>query len=91
MMLAKSRADRYRSAADLLEDLQRLAAERELTFAKPKIDLAGLVVEVDQADTQPILRAKQKSENGGLGGVLIASIVINVLLLIGLVATVAFG
>lgn len=91
MMLAKNRNDRYRSAADLLEDLQRLAEGRDLTFAKPKLDLAGLVVEVDQADTQPTLRAKPKKANNGLSGALIASAVLNVLLLIGLVAVVAFG
>ena len=74
-----------------LEDLQRLAEGRDLTFAKPKLDLAGLVVEVDQGDAQPTLRAKPKKENNGLPGALIASAVLNVLLLIGLVAVVAFG
>lgn len=90
MMLAKNRADRYRTAADLLEDLQRLADGRAPVIAKPKLDLAGLAVPVG-GDEPAVLRAKPKDDGSSTSPLLIASIVLNALLLVMLVAFVAFG
>jgi tRNA A-37 threonylcarbamoyl transferase component Bud32 len=84
MMLAKNRADRYRTAADLLEDLQRVADGREPVIAKPKLDLAGLAVPVD-GDEAVELRAKPANAGGSMPPLLIASIVLNALLLLMLV------
>jgi serine/threonine-protein kinase len=85
MMLAKNRVDRYRTAADLLEDLQRLADDREPVIAKPKLDLAGLAVPVGGSEEAVELRAKPTDGTLGMSPLLIASIVLNALLLVMLV------
>jgi serine/threonine-protein kinase len=81
MMLAKNRADRYRSASDLLEDLQRLADGRSPVIAKPKLDLAGLAVPIDSEEPAE-LRVKPRNGNSNMSPLLLASIVLNVLLLV---------
>ncbi|MDP6891149.1 MAG: serine/threonine-protein kinase [Phycisphaerales bacterium] len=84
MMLAKNRADRYRSASDLLEDLQRLADGRSPVIAKPKLDLADLAVPID-SDEPAELRVKPRNDHSNMSPLLIASIVLNVLLLVMLI------
>jgi serine/threonine-protein kinase len=89
MMLAKNRADRYRSAADLLEDLQRLSDGRSPAIAKPKLDLASLAVPVGGEDEPVELRTKPKGDDSAWSKLLIASIVLNVLLLLLLLLFIA--
>jgi len=84
MMLAKDHAERYRTAADLVQDLESLTRGEEPTFAKPKVDLATLAVQVGEPVEPVELRSKPKSA-GGVSPVLVASIVLNLALLIFLV------
>ncbi len=85
MMLAKDQSNRYRRASDVIEDLERVARGEEPTFARPKLDLATLAVQVAPPAQDIELRARPKSAGGGTSPVLITSIVLNLLLLIMLV------
>ncbi len=90
MMLAKNRSDRYHTAGDLLEDLERLQRGEEPTFAKPKVDLGNLVVQVTPPQDQLKIRPKPKAAQGNISPIMIASIILNALLLI-LFVVVAVG
>jgi serine/threonine protein kinase len=90
MMLAKDRSDRYHTADDLLEDLECLRRGDELIFAKPKVDLGNLLVQVTPPEEQLEIRSKPKAAQGNTSPIMIASIILNVLLLI-LLVVVALG
>ncbi|MCH2140175.1 MAG: serine/threonine protein kinase [Phycisphaerales bacterium] len=81
MMLAKNRADRYVSAADLVTDLELVSRNEEPRFAKPKFDLGQLAVSVSGPNEPTELRAAPKRSSGNTSPVFVASIVLNVLLL----------
>jgi hypothetical protein len=90
MMLAKDRSDRYHTADDLLQDLECLRRGDELIFAKPKVDLGNLLVQVTPPEEQLEIRSKPKAAQGNTSPIMIASIILNILLLI-LLVVVALG
>jgi len=82
MMLAKNRAERYVSAADLVTDLELVARGDEPRFAKPKFDIGQLAVQVSGPEEQAAIRTAPKRQSGSSSPALVASIVLNVLLLV---------
>ena len=80
MMLAKDPTERYRNAGDLLEDLDLLRKGEAPHFAKPKVNLAALSVDVAAQDPAP--QATRPSRPADTSNApLIASIVLNIVLL----------
>ena len=86
MMMEKDASDRYQSAADLLEDLELIAQGHPPHFARPKLDLADLAVQVPAPGPQTLLRQKAHVAGDGLSAMAIGSLVLNGLLLIVLLA-----
>ena len=86
MMMEKDASDRYQSAADLLEDLELIAQGHPPHFARPKLDLADLAVQVPAPGPQTPLRQKAHVAGDGLSAMAIGSLVLNGLLLIVLLA-----
>jgi serine/threonine-protein kinase len=85
MMLAKDQANRYRRASDVTVDLERVSRGEEPNFAKPKLDLATLAVQVAPPADATLLRQKPKQSNSSPSPILVTSIVLNLLLLVMLV------
>lgn len=85
MMMEKDATDRYQSAADLLEDLDLISQGRPPHFARPKLDLADLAVQVPTTGGEAPLRQKTKAPGAGPSPLAIGSMVLNGLLLIVLV------
>lgn len=85
MMLSKDQSNRYRRASDVIDDLERVSRGEEPNFARPKLDLATLAVQVSQPPEPVELRAKPKQPGGNVSPVLVTSIVLNLLLLVMLV------
>ena len=84
MMMAKDVAQRYQNAADLIEDLDAVAAGNSPQYAQPTLDFAKLAEVAKGAPAeQP---AAPQNENNPLSGMvlplLIASAVINLILVL---------
>ena len=82
MMLAKDRSDRYRNVADLIQDLEQVGRGDEPTFARPKLDLASLAVQVTAPQEPVAIREKSKGGGSSANPVLVASVILNAILLV---------
>ena len=80
MMMAKDTHERYRSASDLLEDLDLLGRGEAPHFARPKLDLADISVSMPSESSEAPIQKKQSSSIDPT--LAIASIVLNVILLV---------
>jgi len=88
MMMEKDATDRYQSAGDLLEDLELIAQGHPPHFARPKLDLADLAVQIPAPGDDAPLRQKSKPAGAGVSPLAIGSMVLNGLLLIVLLAVI---
>ena len=91
-MLEKDCSDRYQCAADLVEDLRLVQQGEQPHFAKDDLDLSSLAVRIDAPDAAvPASAAPRRDSDSAMSNPmmipLIASIVVNVVLLIVLIAT----
>ena len=87
MMMAKSPADRYRNASDLLEDLALVQKGDPPLYARPKVDLSSFAVKLGQA--QPTPQKSRAPGDEGSSPLAAISIAINVLLVLILIVVIA--
>jgi len=85
MMMAKSPADRYSNASELLEDLELVQRGESPTYARPKVDLSSFAVQLGQGTAAP---NQAPTGDGPASPVAAISLAVNVLLLIILIVVV---
>ncbi|MCH2135938.1 MAG: serine/threonine protein kinase [Phycisphaerales bacterium] len=85
MMLAKDCNHRYRTAADLLEDLELLRRGEAPHFARPKLNLQDMAVSVGGDDAANVPAAPKRAKRGIDPALAWGSIVLNCILLIVIV------
>lgn len=95
MMMAKDPSDRYRHAAELIEDLDLVADGQSPRHARSALDIASVVSSIAQASVddadQIVVRSSSDSGLSGLMMALIAGLAISVLVNLGLLAMLAAG
>ena len=83
--MAKSPADRYSNASELLEDLELVQRGESPTYARPKVDLSSFAVQLGQGTAAP---NQAPAGDGPASPVAAISLAVNVLLLIILIVVV---
>ena len=96
MMMAKSPAERYRTAGELIEDLDLLEQGESPRHARPVVDLSSVVTTLGDQSIPEMVEPTRVQRNSGLTNqpmsmTLIAILVISVLVNIILLATLASG
>ncbi len=91
MMMAKDPSDRYRNAAELIEDLDLVADGQAPRHARSALDIASMVSSIARdtagAEADPVvIRADQDSGMSGLTMAVIAGLVLSVLVNLALIA-----
>ncbi len=94
MMMAKDPSDRYRNAAELIEDLDLVADGQAPRHARSALDIASMVSSIARdtagAEADPVvIRADQDSGMSGLTMAVIAGLVLSVLVNLALIAMLA--
>ena len=94
MMMAKDPGDRYRNAAELIEDLDLVADGQAPRHARSALDIASMVSSIARdtagAEADPVvIRADRDSGMSGLTMAVIAGLVLSVLVNLALIAMLA--
>ncbi|MFM1831913.1 MAG: Serine/threonine-protein kinase PknB [Planctomycetota bacterium] len=94
MMMAKDPSDRYRNAAELIEDLDLVADGQAPRHARSALDIASMVSSIARdtagAEADPVvIRADRDSGMSGLTMAVIAGLVLSVLVNLALIAMLA--
>ena len=91
MMMAKDPRDRYRNAAELIEDLDLVADGQSPRHARSALDIASVVSSIarDTADEPVVVRSSGSSGMSGLQMAIIAGLIVSLLVNLGLLALLA--
>ncbi len=91
MMMAKDPGDRYRNAAELIEDLDLVADGQSPRHARSALDIASVVSSIaqDTAGETLVVRSSGGSGMTGLQMAIIAGLILSVLINLGLIAILA--
>ncbi len=93
MMMAKDPRDRYRNAAELIEDLDLVADGQSPRHARSALDIASVVSSIaqDTAGEPVVVRSSSSSGLSGLQMAILAGLIVSVLINLGLIAFLASG
>ncbi|MCH2162150.1 MAG: serine/threonine protein kinase [Phycisphaerales bacterium] len=85
MMMAKSHSERYRSASELLEDLELVSNGEQPRYARPAVDVASVISTMHEPGETATPPTRIKRSNSGVTGnpvsmTMVALLVISVLL-----------
>ena len=91
MMMAKDPSDRYRNAAELIEDLDLVADGQAPRHARSALDIASVVssIAADTADEPVAVRTAEGSGMSGLQMAILAGLIVSLLINLGLLAMLA--